>query len=87
MPIKERIGVVVSNKMNKSIVVLEEQRFKHPLYSKVMIRSKRLMAHDELNVCSIGDKVLIEETRPLSSKKRWKLKNIISKSVSIQSVK
>ena len=83
MPIKERIGVVVSNKMDKTIIVLEEQRIKHPLYSKVMIRSKRFMAHDELNVCSIGDCVLLEETRPLSAKKRWKLKNIISKSVSI----
>jgi small subunit ribosomal protein S17 len=83
MPIKERIGVVVSNKMDKTVVVMEEQRIKHPLYSKVMIRSKRHMAHDEQNVCSIGDLVLIEETRPLSAKKRWKLKNIISKSVSI----
>jgi small subunit ribosomal protein S17 len=82
MPIKERIGVVVSNKMDKTVVVLQEQRFKHPLYSKVMIRSKRLMAHDEQNTCSIGDRVLLEETRPLSAKKRWKLKDIISKSVS-----
>lgn len=83
MPIKERIGVVVSNKMDKTVVVIEEQRIKHPMYSKVMIRSKRHMAHDEQNSCSIGDRVLIEETRPLSAKKRWKLKNIISKSVSI----
>jgi small subunit ribosomal protein S17 len=83
MPIKERIGVVVSNKMDKTVVVMEEQRIKHPLYSKVMIRSKRHMAHDEQNACSIGDRVLIEETRPLSAKKRWKLKNIISKSISI----
>ena len=65
------------------LVVIEEQRIKHPLYSKVMIRSKRHMAHDEQNACSIGDRVLIEETRPLSAKKRWKLKNIISKSISI----
>jgi len=83
MPIKQRVGIVVSNKMEKTIVILQEQRFKHPLYSKVMTRSKRLMAHDELNACAIGDQVLVEETRPLSRKKRWNLKNIISKSISI----
>lgn len=76
---KERIGVVVSNKMNKSIVVLVERKLKHPIYGKFVKRSKKYMAHDENNVCGIGDTVKIMETRPLSKNKNWRLVEIIEK--------
>ena len=80
MPVKEQIGVVVSNKMQKTIVVKIENRYPHPIYSKTMLRTKKYYAHDELEECSIGDQVLVQECRPLSKKKRWKLLKIISKS-------
>ena len=80
MPVKEQIGVVVSNKMQKTIVVKIENRYPHPIYSKTMLRTKKYYAHDELEECSIGDQVLVQECRPLSKKKRWKLVKIISKS-------
>ena len=80
MPIKERIGTVVSNKMDKTIVVAVESRFKSPIYSKFKIRTKRYLAHDEFEECGIGDKVLVQECRPLSKRKRWKLVKIILKS-------
>ncbi len=76
---KERVGVVVSNKMNKSIVVLVERKLKHPIYGKFVKRSKKYMAHDENNVCGIGDTVKIMETRPLSKNKNWRLVEIIEK--------
>lgn len=76
---KERIGVVVSDKMNKSVVVLVERKFKHPMYGKFVKRSKKYMAHDENNVCGIGDTVKIMETRPLSKNKNWRLVEIIEK--------
>jgi small subunit ribosomal protein S17 len=79
MPIKERIGTVVSNKMDKTIVVAVETRYKSPLYSKFKIRTKKYLAHDEFNECKIGDQVLVYETRPLSRRKRWILKTIINK--------
>ena len=72
-------GVVVSDKMDKTIVVLVEDRVKHPLYGKVMTKSERLKAHDESNEAGIGDRVRVMETRPLSAQKRWRLVEIIEK--------
>ena len=79
MPVKEKIGIVVSNKMQKTIVVQVESRFSHPIYSKTMVKTKNYLAHDELGECNIGDKVLVQETRPLSKRKRWTLTKILSK--------
>jgi small subunit ribosomal protein S17 len=76
---KEKQGVVVSNKMDKTIVVKVERRLKHPLYGKFITLSKKFHAHDERNECNIGDTVLISETRPLSKTKRWRLKQIIER--------
>ena len=70
---KTRIGVVSSNKMEKSITVLVERRLRHPIYGKYVKKSKKFMAHDEKNDCNIGDTVKIMESRPLSAKKRWRL--------------
>ena len=74
---KERIGLVVSNKMEKSIVVLVERKVKHPKYGKFVKKSTKFMAHDEKNECNIGDTVRIMETRPLSKNKCWRLVEII----------
>ena len=76
---KERIGVVVSNKMDKTVVVEVEDRVKHALYGKVVRRSSKIKAHDEQNAAGIGDLVLIAETRPLSASKRWRIVEIIEK--------
>jgi small subunit ribosomal protein S17 len=76
---KERIGVVVSNKMEKSIVVAVKRKEKHPKYGKFVNKTKKFVAHDEENKCDMGDTVLIMETRPLSKNKRWRLVNIIEK--------
>ena len=76
---KERIGVVVSNKMEKSIVVLVERKVKHPKYGKFVKKSTKFMAHDEKNEASIGDTVRIMETRPLSKNKCWRLVEIVEK--------
>lgn len=76
---KTRIGVVVSDKMDKTIVVAVEQKIKHPLYKKYILRTKKLKAHDENNECGIGDKVEVMETRPLSKDKNWRLVSIIEK--------
>ena len=76
---KERIGVVVSNKMQKSIVVEIERREKHPIYGKFIKKTSRFMAHDEKEECNIGDTVRIMETRPLSKRKHWRLVEIIEK--------
>jgi len=76
---KERIGVVVSNKMDKSIVVAIKRKVKHPMYGKFINKTKKLMAHDENNACNIGDVVKIAETRPLSKNKNWRLVEIIEK--------
>lgn len=80
MSIKKQIGIVISNKMQKTIVVKVETKFSHPIYSKIVIKTKKYLVHDELNQCNIGDKILIEETRPLSKKKHWKMITIIAKS-------
>ena len=74
---KERIGTVVSNKANKTIVVSVQMRYQHPKYGKTLIKSKKYMAHDELNTCKSGDIVLLEESRPLSKNKKWTLKEIL----------
>jgi small subunit ribosomal protein S17 len=76
---KERIGIVVSNKMDKSIVVAIKRKVKHPIYGKFVNRTKKLMAHDEENSCNIGDTVRISETRPLSKNKAWRLVGIIER--------
>jgi small subunit ribosomal protein S17 len=76
---KERIGVVTSNKMEKSIVVSETRRVKHPLYGKFVLKTKKYHAHDETNDCNIGDTVKIMETRPLSKTKCWRLVEIIER--------
>ncbi|MBE0640605.1 MAG: 30S ribosomal protein S17 [Bacteroidales bacterium] len=76
---KERIGLVVSNKMEKSIVVMVERKVKHPKYGKIIKLSSRFMAHDEKNECNIGDTVRISETRPLSKNKCWRLAEIIER--------
>lgn len=76
---KERIGIVVSNKMEKSIVVAVKRKVKHPIYGKFINRTTKLMAHDEENACNIGDKVRISETRPLSKNKTWRLVEIIER--------
>lgn len=76
---KERIGVVSSNKMQKSIVVSEVKRVKHPMYGKFVLNTKKYVAHDENNDCNEGDKVRIMETRPLSRSKRWRLVEILER--------
>lgn len=76
---KERIGIVVSDKMDKTIVVAVEYRVKHPLYGKVVKRTYKLKAHDETNMCGVGDTVKVMETRPLSRDKRWRLVEIVEK--------
>ena len=76
---KVREGLVVSDKMDKTVVVAVEDRVKHPLYGKVMRRTSKLKAHDEQNACGIGDRVLLMETRPLSATKRWRVVEILEK--------
>ena len=76
---KTRTGKVTSNKMDKTIVVSIQDNVKHPLYNKIVKRTYNLKAHDEENVCSIGDKVKVMETRPLSKDKRWRLVEIIER--------
>jgi len=76
---KERIGVVSSNKTEKSIVVSEVTKVKHPMYGKFVLKTKKFVAHDETNDCNIGDTVKIMETRPLSKTKRWRLVEILER--------
>ena len=76
---KERIGTVTSNKMEKSIVVSEVKKVKHPLYGKFVLKTKKYVAHDEKNDCNIGDTVKIMETRPLSKTKCWRMVEIIER--------
>ncbi|HIU71952.1 MAG TPA: 30S ribosomal protein S17 [Candidatus Galloscillospira excrementipullorum] len=76
---KTRVGKVVSDKMDKTIVVAVENRVAHPLYKKIVKRTYKLKAHDENNECRVGDKVLVMETRPLSKDKRWRLVEIMEK--------
>ena len=76
---KVREGLVVSDKMDKTVVVAVEDRFKHPLYGKVVRRTSKLKAHDEQNTAGVGDRVLVMETRPLSATKRWRVVEILEK--------
>ena len=76
---KTRVGVVVSDKMDKTIVVAIQDNVKHPIYGKIIKRTLKVHAHDENNECSVGDKVEVMETRPLSKTKRWRLVEIIEK--------
>lgn len=76
---KTRVGIVVSDKMQKTVVVRVDRMAQHPLYDKPVIRAKKYMAHDEENVCGKGDKVLIKECRPLSRHKRWTVAEVIEK--------
>ncbi|MBR5288666.1 MAG: 30S ribosomal protein S17 [Clostridia bacterium] len=76
---KTRVGVVVSDKMDKTITIAVKYRVRHPLYGKIMNRTTKIKAHDEMNECAIGDTVRVMETRPLSRDKRWRLVEIIEK--------
>ena len=80
---KTRIGMVVSDKMDKTIVVEVSRRVKHAMYGKFLKRRVRYQAHDENNECKVGDQVLIEETRPMSRHKRWRLKSTIKKATGV----
>jgi small subunit ribosomal protein S17 len=74
---KTRTGTVVSDKMDKTVVVMVETRVRHPLYGRTMTRSQKFKAHDEINACKMGDKVRIMETRPLSKEKRWRVIEVL----------
>ena len=76
---KERVGVIVSDKMDKSIVVAVERKVKHPMYGKFVKKTSKFVAHDEKNECKMGDTVKIEETRPLSKTKNWRLVEILER--------
>jgi len=76
---RERVGVVVSNSMEKSIVIAVKTKMKHPIYGKFVNKTSKFMAHDEENTCNVGDTVKISETRPLSKSKRWRLVEIIER--------
>ena len=78
---KVMTGTVVSNKMDKTIVVAVETSVKHPIYGKIVKRTYKLKAHDEENVCQIGDKVKVMETRPLSKDKRWRVVEVVEKAI------
>ena len=80
MPVKQQVGIVISNKMQKTIVVKIENRYSHPIYLKTLLKTKKYLVHDEFETCNIGDQVIVEECRPISKKKRWKLVEILSKS-------
>ena len=76
---KQRVGIVTSNKNDKTITVEVERKLRHPMYSKFVKRNKKFMAHDEKNACGVGDLVRIVESRPLSARKRWRLVEILEK--------
>ncbi|NMG18098.1 30S ribosomal protein S17 [Brasilonema bromeliae] len=78
MAVKERVGLVVSDKMQKTVVVAIENRAPHPKYGKIVVNTQRYKVHDEDNQCKIGDRVRIQETRPLSKTKRWKVTEILT---------
>lgn len=78
MAVKERVGVVVSDKMDKTVVVAIENRTRHPKYRKIVVQTKKYKAHDEENQCKTGDRVRIQETRPLSKTKRWIVAEILN---------
>ncbi|MBF2077289.1 MAG: 30S ribosomal protein S17 [Synechococcales cyanobacterium T60_A2020_003] len=78
MAVKERVGLVVSDKMDKTVVVAVENRAPHPKYRKIVVKTKRYKAHDEENSCRVGDRVRIQETRPLSRTKRWVVAEVLN---------
>lgn len=80
MAVKERVGTVVSDKMDKTVVVAVENRAPHPKYKKIVVKTRRFKAHDAENSCHVGDRVRIRETRPLSRTKRWEVADILTKS-------
>ena len=80
---QEKVGIVTSNKMQKTVVVTVERQIIHPLYKRVVRHSKRFLAHDEKNECRPGDTVRIQETRPLSRRKRWRVVGIVNKAVGV----
>lgn len=80
---KTQVGIVASDKMDKTVVVKVEQMVKHPIYKKYIKRNVRYKAHDAENTCAVGDRVLIVETRPLSKDKRWKVREILEKNVTV----
>ena len=81
MALKERVGTVVSDKMDKTVVVAVINRYPHPTYKKIVSRTRRYQAHDPENICTTGDRVRIRETRPLSANKRWAIDEILNKSL------
>ncbi len=83
MAVKERVGLVVSDKMDKTVVVAVESRSAHPKYGKIVARTKRYKAHDEVNQCKTGDRVRIQETRPLSRTKRWQVIGVLTTSAQV----
>jgi small subunit ribosomal protein S17 len=82
MAVKERVGLVVSDKMQKTVVVAIENRAPHPKYGKIVVKTQRYKVHDEENKCKVGDRVRIQETRPLSKTKRWTLAEILTTRIS-----
>jgi len=78
MAVKERVGLVVSDKMQKTVVVAIENRSPHPKYGKIVVNTQRYKVHDEENKCKVGDRVRIQETRPLSKTKRWQITEILN---------
>lgn len=83
---QEKVGVVTSNKMQKTVVITVERQVIHPLYKRVVRRSKNFLAHDEKNECRVGDTVRIQETRPLSRRKRWRVVEVVAKATLVASV-
>ena len=84
MALKERVGTVVSDKMNKTVVVAVVNRYPHPTYKKIVSRTTRYKAHDPENECTTGDRVRIKETRPLSAQKRWAIDEILNKQAKVK---
>lgn len=84
---QEKVGIVTSNKMQKTVVVTVERQMTHPLYKRVVRRSKNFMAHDEKGDCKVGDTVRIQETRPLSRLKRWRVIQVVAKAQQVAEVK
>ena len=82
MAVKERVGLVVSDKMQKTVVVAIENRAPHPTYGKIVVKTQRYKVHDEENKCKVGDRVRIQETRPLSKTKRWTVAEILTTRIS-----
>ena len=80
---QQKVGIVTSNKMQKTVVVTVERQVRHPFYKRVVRRSKNFLAHDEKNQCRVGDTVRIEETRPLSRHKRWRVVEVVAKATQV----